>query len=1120
VAKKTQAKNVSPQQLSEIWNKISPADWLALLEEHKPGHQWTLRGDSIVGCCIYHQEDSPSFYVNPKRGNAHCFGGSCPKKNVWNPVAFVADVMGISYVQALRTLKNRFGIALPAAYAQNAQQIEDNDKLKRLIAVVMNREFREAVENPDDPNYSYIEESGLIDWFRKRKFPEDVLHRLPIGVMPTYPRLSERLKEIKGGVESRDAAHTYLQEYFAPPGSPPKSEGALVFFYYTSPTTIGRFRIRQPGTSTQYAVDDPYSEDVGYFGLNLYPEHMGDLDNYPLHVVEGEFDALAIIAHQLSGGFNDVCIVATGGSMEANLDVLGGFGFTKMRLLPDNDSGGVGWAKNLMTENELVSSVFSWTDEERGHVKDVDEAVRAYGFEPFYDRVQNKKSYVHNHTWAITQTAQAFETIDEGDVDARNAVVVEFGSALKKDAERDAFLKHVCDEYSISREWVLQGIVPFDTPEGFTQRLHRLLEETYQFLHNATTQQGVRMIKAWSKKRKIVVSFPMDSVTKIHAQLAGDLGDLEQYVAQNLGMPDFLRLRDGPRGRMVARSLSDTLRQLDVHFQKALERAGKIIAEVGNLDEIGQGVHFIRDPEDGTATVYVVNGRTNFFKGTLTDDTITYERLECPVDGEHMFRATDKPWSVNLNSLEDIAESEQHDPKDAYHMVRGIIDRGWKFMHHDLETTFIAADILYTPVSLVFETTVVTDLNGETQSGKTTLFQIYGGDRYPGYRLCEAVTAIQDDYTKAAILFKNAGNSLRVMMDEFEENDMGASRPTKRGNAVRDIRELIRGLAMGKVESIRGTAGGQHISRTLRCPVTIGGIYTMDEPRDLNRYVHIRTKFIRGFPHPIFSIQQRYTVEDMRKLRRAITLCWLGRIPQLRTKFEETRQTFAGGANLPSGMYTRLLDNLLPAATILNFIGEDYIKFVQEFSILKMQEMADQGATVQESEEIWEEVLHTGIPLAHHSRDAEGVSSVSYLLSHGTAHILSQTDLGVYYVPERKWLVVFWPRALSTLLTRSPKFRNYTGRHGRIKMIADNDPRVVPQSTLKREGFIRNFVRPRIGARIALSNISVIDLTDTVDFTQKNDEPAHVNAERQESVVQDLATEVGAGKPDSGNFDV
>ncbi|MBQ9526432.1 MAG: DNA primase [Fretibacterium sp.] len=65
-------------------------------------------GRNYVGLCPFHNEKTPSFYVNPEKQNYHCFG--CGKGG--DIFTFVMETEGLDFPQALELLAARAGVTL------------------------------------------------------------------------------------------------------------------------------------------------------------------------------------------------------------------------------------------------------------------------------------------------------------------------------------------------------------------------------------------------------------------------------------------------------------------------------------------------------------------------------------------------------------------------------------------------------------------------------------------------------------------------------------------------------------------------------------------------------------------------------------------------------------------------------------------------------------------------------------------------------------------------------------------------------------------------------------------------------------------------------------------------
>lgn len=88
---------------------------------------------SFKACCPFHQEKTPSFYVNRQRQSWHCFG--CDKGG--DLISFVMAMEGMEFRDALELLAQKSGIQLPAfdgkASGQRKRLHEVNDLAARFF---------------------------------------------------------------------------------------------------------------------------------------------------------------------------------------------------------------------------------------------------------------------------------------------------------------------------------------------------------------------------------------------------------------------------------------------------------------------------------------------------------------------------------------------------------------------------------------------------------------------------------------------------------------------------------------------------------------------------------------------------------------------------------------------------------------------------------------------------------------------------------------------------------------------------------------------------------------------------------------------------------------------------
>ena len=99
-----------PNHILEQLN--SQADLISIIGRHT-----TLKraGNEYKGCCPFHGEKSPSFYVNPQKNIYHCFGCSVGG----NAISFLRDYESLTFIEAVNELSKQTGIEVPKDEQKN-----------------------------------------------------------------------------------------------------------------------------------------------------------------------------------------------------------------------------------------------------------------------------------------------------------------------------------------------------------------------------------------------------------------------------------------------------------------------------------------------------------------------------------------------------------------------------------------------------------------------------------------------------------------------------------------------------------------------------------------------------------------------------------------------------------------------------------------------------------------------------------------------------------------------------------------------------------------------------------------------------------------------------------------
>ncbi|ONF97197.1 DNA primase [Sphingomonas jeddahensis] len=89
----------------------------------------TKAGREHKGCCPFHNEKTPSFYVNDDKGFYHCFGCSAHG----DAIRWMTDQRGLPFIDAVKELAQAAGMEMPAQDKRSAERAEKAQSLHGLM---------------------------------------------------------------------------------------------------------------------------------------------------------------------------------------------------------------------------------------------------------------------------------------------------------------------------------------------------------------------------------------------------------------------------------------------------------------------------------------------------------------------------------------------------------------------------------------------------------------------------------------------------------------------------------------------------------------------------------------------------------------------------------------------------------------------------------------------------------------------------------------------------------------------------------------------------------------------------------------------------------------------------
>lgn len=91
----------------------------------RKGREWTA-------CCPFHQEKSPSFFVNDEKAFYHCFG--CGKHG--DHFRFLMESDGLSFLESVKSLADEAGLSMPEMHPEDMERAKARKSLSEVMELV------------------------------------------------------------------------------------------------------------------------------------------------------------------------------------------------------------------------------------------------------------------------------------------------------------------------------------------------------------------------------------------------------------------------------------------------------------------------------------------------------------------------------------------------------------------------------------------------------------------------------------------------------------------------------------------------------------------------------------------------------------------------------------------------------------------------------------------------------------------------------------------------------------------------------------------------------------------------------------------------------------------------
>ena len=409
------------------------------------------KGSNYFGLCPFHNEKSPSFSVSPGKQMYYCFG--CGAGG--NVITFLMEYENQTFPEAVRTLAQRAGIALPEADDSKEARQADSRRAKLLEI------------NKEAAKYFYYQlrtERGSVgmEYLRKRELSDETMNHFGLGYANKYSNDLIQYLKSKGYSEDliRDAGLCNVDEKH---GMYDKFWNRVMFPIQDINHRVIGFGGRVMGDGKPKYLNSPETEifdkSRNLYGLNFArTSRKGNVI-----LCEGYMDVIAM--HQ--AGFTQA-VASLGTAFTSGQASLLRRYANEILLSYDSDGAGVNAALRaigILKEAGMTGRVINLEP-----YKDPDEFIKALGGEEFQKRLDHAEN---SFFFELRQLQKNYDLSDPEQKTAFHREIARKLCTFSEEVERENYIEAVAQRYHISFENLRRLVGTYAAQTGLAQPVIR-----------------------------------------------------------------------------------------------------------------------------------------------------------------------------------------------------------------------------------------------------------------------------------------------------------------------------------------------------------------------------------------------------------------------------------------------------------------------------------------------------------------------------------------------------------------------------------------------------------------------------------------------------------------------
>ncbi len=368
-------------------NLRSKVNLVEVIHSHVPLKR---SGATHKALCPFHEEKTPSFQVQAGDDHYHCFGCSAHG----DAIAFLMNHLKMSFVEAVESLAERFGVMLDKAEGDNQKRGPEKTLLKESLELAC-RFYLTLLLHTEEGHRA-------LQYLYRRGIDLDFIRFFRLGYAPEMRNALTTLAKGEGHREDvlissglmTERGRDFFSERITFPITDPF--GAVIGFSARKlkEETFGGKYINTPETPL-------FKKSHILFGLSYCRQRIAK--ERKAIIVEGQIDALRLI----HAGLN-ITVAAQGTAFgEGHVKLLADLGVNQIYLAMDGDSAGKSAAAtigNLFQKKGIGVSVVTLPEN-----SDPDSFVRSQGLDAFESLLTSARDYL---TFLVDYTSTDIDLSD------------------------------------------------------------------------------------------------------------------------------------------------------------------------------------------------------------------------------------------------------------------------------------------------------------------------------------------------------------------------------------------------------------------------------------------------------------------------------------------------------------------------------------------------------------------------------------------------------------------------------------------------------------------------------------------------------------------------------------